>query len=43
MKRGLEIMGLALVNVYANNCMMPRARQPPSAGELKLRSYYLKF
>lgn len=24
-KHGLEIMGLALVDVYANNCMMHRA------------------
>lgn len=38
MKHGLEIMGLALVDVYANNCMMLRAHQTPSTGELKLRN-----
>lgn len=37
MKHGLEIMGLALVDVYANSCMMLRAHQTPSTGELKLR------
>ena len=41
MKHGLEIMGLALVDVYANNCMMLRAHQTPSTGELKLRSMTL--
>lgn len=37
MKHGLEIMGLALVDVYANNCMMLRAHQTPSTGELTLK------
>ena len=41
MKHGLEIMGLALVDVYANNCMMLRTHQTPSTGELKLRSMTL--
>lgn len=36
MKHGLEIMGLALVDVYANSCMML-----PSTGELKLRNMTL--
>ncbi len=38
MKHGLEIMGLALVDVHANNCMMLRAHQTPSTSELQLRS-----
>lgn len=41
MKHRLEIMGLALVDVYANNCMMLRAHQTPSTGELELRSMTL--
>ncbi len=41
MKHGLEIMGLALVDVYANSCMMLRAHQTPSTGELKLRNITL--
>ena len=41
MKHGLEIMGLALVAVYANSCMMLRAHQIPSTGELKLRNMTL--
>ena len=41
MKHGLEIMGLALVDVYANSCMMLRAHQAPSTGELKLRNMTL--
>ena len=41
MKHGLEIIGLALVDVYANNCMMLRVHQTPSTGELKLRSMTL--
>ena len=41
MKHGLEIMGLALVDVYANSCMMLRAHQIPSTGELKLRNMTL--
>ena len=41
MKHGLEIMGLALVDVYANNCMMLRAHQTPSTSDLKLRSMTL--
>ena len=41
MKHGLEIMGLALVDVYANNCMMLRAHQTSSIGELKLRNMTL--
>ncbi len=41
MKHGLEIMGLALVDVYANSCMMLRAHQTPSTGELKLRDMTL--
>ena len=38
MKHGLEIMGLALVDVYANNCMMLRTHQTPSTSELHLRN-----
>lgn len=38
MKHGLEIMGLALVDVYANSCMMLCTHQTPSTGELKLRN-----
>ena len=34
-------MGLALVDVYANSCMMLRAHQTPSTGELKLRNMTL--
>lgn len=41
MKHGLEIIGLALVDVYANSCMMLRAHQTPSTGELKLRNMTL--
>ena len=41
MKHGLEIMGLALVDVYANNYMMLRAHQTPSTGELKQRNMTL--
>ena len=41
MKHGLEIMGLALVDVYANSCMMLRTHQTPSTGELKLRNMTL--
>ena len=41
MKHGLEIMVLALVDVYANSCMMLRAHQTPSTGELKLRNMTL--
>ena len=41
MKHGLEIMGQALVDVYANSCMMLRAHQTPSTGELKLRNMTL--
>ena len=41
MKHGLEIMGLALVDVYANSCMMLCAHQIPSTGELKLRNMTL--
>ena len=41
MKHGLEIMGLTLVDVYANSCMMLRAHQTPSTGELKLRNMTL--
>ena len=41
MKHGLEIMGLALVDVFANSCMMLRAHQTPSTGELKLRNMTL--
>lgn len=41
MKYGLEIIGLALVDVYANSCMMLRAHQTPSTGELKLRNMTL--
>ena len=41
MKHGLEIMGLALVDVHANSCMMLRAHQTPSAGELKMRNMTL--
>ena len=37
-KHGLEIMGLALVDVHANTCMMLRAHQTPSIRELNLRS-----
>lgn len=41
MKHGLEIIGLALVDVYANSCMMLRTHQTPSTGELKLRNMTL--
>lgn len=41
MKHGLEIIGLALVDVYANSCMMLRAHQTPSTGELKQRNMTL--
>ena len=41
MKYGLEIIGLAFVDVYANSCMMLRAHQTPSTGELKLRNMTL--
>lgn len=41
MKHGLEIMGLALIDVYANSCMMLRTHQTPSTGELKLRNMTL--
>lgn len=41
MKHGLEIMGLALVDVHANSCMMLRAHQTPSTGELKMRNMTL--
>ena len=34
-------MVLALVDVYANSCMMLRAHQTPSTGELKLRNMTL--
>ena len=34
-------MGPALVDVYANSCMMLRAHQTPSTGELKLRNMTL--
>ena len=38
MKHGLEIMRLALVDVYSNNCMMLHAHQTPSTGKLQLRN-----
>lgn len=41
MKHGFEIMGLALVDVYVNSCMMLHAHQTPSTGELKLRNMTL--
>ena len=34
-------MGPALVDVYANSCIMLRAHQTPSTGELKLRNMTL--
>ena len=36
MKHRLEIIGLSVVNVYANSCMMLRAHQNSSTEELKL-------
>ena len=38
MKHGLEIMGLGLVDVMANTCMMLRAHQTPGMSELKQRN-----
>ena len=38
MKHGLEIMGLELVDVMANTCMMLRAHQTPGMSELKQRN-----
>ncbi|MES5169316.1 hypothetical protein ABVC73_13240 [Prevotella melaninogenica] len=35
MKHGLEIMGIGLLDVANNKCMMLRAHQTPSTGELK--------
>ncbi len=37
MKHGLEIMGIGLVNVTQNKCMMLRAHQTPGTSELKMR------
>lgn len=38
MKHGLEIMGIGLVDVHANCCMMLRAHQTPGMAELKQRN-----
>ena len=38
MRHGLEIMGIGLVDVHSNRCMMLRAHQTPSTHELNLRS-----
>ena len=38
MKHGLEIMGLELVDVMSNTCMMLRAHQTPGMSELKQRN-----
>ena len=38
MKHGLEIMGLGLVDVAANTCMMLRAHQTPGMSELRQRN-----
>ena len=38
MKHGLEIMGLGLVDVMSNTCMMLRAHQTPGMSELKQRN-----
>lgn len=38
MKHGLEIMGIGLVDVHANCCMMLRAHQTPGMSELKQRN-----
>lgn len=38
MKHGLEIMGIGLVDVHSNRCMMLRAHQTPSTRELNLRN-----
>lgn len=37
-KHGLEILGLGLVDVRSNRCLMLRACQTPSTDELKLRN-----
>ena len=36
-KHGLEIMGIGLVDINSNNCIMLRAHQTPSQKELNLR------
>lgn len=36
-KRGLEIMGIGLIDIEANNCIMLRAHQTPGQKELALR------
>ena len=41
MKHGLEIMGLELVDVMSNTCMMLRAHQTPGMSELKQRNMSL--
>ena len=37
-KHGMEIMGIGLIDIDSNNCMMLRAQQTPSAKELGLRN-----
>ena len=37
-KHGLEIMGIGLIDTYANDCIMLRAEQTPNTKELNLRS-----
>lgn len=37
-KHGLEIMGIGLIDIEANDCIMLRAEQTPSTKELNLRS-----
>lgn len=37
-KHGLEVMGIGLIDVERNNCVMLRAHQTPNSAELKVRS-----
>jgi len=37
-KHGLEIMGIGLIDIARNNCIMLRAHQTPNASELRVRS-----
>ena len=37
-KHGLEVMGIGLIDISKNNCIMLRACQTPNSTELKVRS-----
>ena len=37
-KHGLEVMGIGLIDISKNNCIMLRAHQTPNSTELKVRS-----